>query len=352
MDPDRDLPATEDLRRLVDDFLDTFLKEKAEEVPAGDERRLVDEIRRLVGSGGKRLRPAFCYWGYRAGGGIDVDSIVRVAAGLELLHTFAIVHDDVMDASARRRGSPTVHRRFAGEVPAGRGDAERFGASAAILVGDLAFVLADEAFFASGFAPDALARAGVWFTSMRKEVISGQFLDVLAATMGGASAAAARRIAGLKSGGYTVEKPLLIGASLAGAGEDVRARLRDYGAPLGVAFQLRDDVLGAFGDPGITGKDADGDILEGKQTVLVALARERASGADRAFIDDRLGRRDLGPSEIERLRALLVSTGALDETNRLIAELTEHALSVAGTFEAELAGAFTDLALAASVRSA
>lgn len=343
-------PGTDELRRRVDDVLEAFLAAAAAEVPAGDERRLVDEVARVVHAGGKRLRPAFCYWGYRAGGGGDDPAIVRLAASLELLHTFAIVHDDVMDASSLRRGEATVQNRFAGEAGR-RADSRRFGDSAAVLVGDLAFALADELFVASGFDGAALQRGLVWFAAMRREVIRGQFLDLVEASRGGTASTAARRIAFLKSGGYTVEKPLLIGAAVAGADEDVLAALSRYGAPLGEAFQLRDDVLGVFGDPGDTGKDVDGDILEGKQTYLVAVARERSTVEQRSLIEHHLGRRDATPADVEALREILVETGALDATTELIDELTEGAIAVARTFPNEIAIALEALALTATVRT-
>jgi geranylgeranyl diphosphate synthase type I len=346
------LPGTDELKRHVDAALDDFLALREAELPSDDERVLVGEVARVVRAGGKRLRPAFCYWGYRSAGGDQLRPIVAVAASLELLHTFAIVHDDVMDASPLRRGEPTVHVRLAGEHGSGRinSSAQRFGESAAVLVGDLAFVFADELFLTSGFEPDALARGTAWYSAMRREVIGGQFLDLLAAHRGGASSHTSRRIASLKSGGYTVEKPLLIGASLAGADDETLERLSAYGRPLGEAFQLRDDVLGTFGEPGETGKDADGDLLEGKQTVLVALARERADAQTRAFLDASLGRRDLSADDVERLRRVLIDTGALDETNELIAELTDRALGVAATFEGAVGDALAELAHGAAVR--
>ena len=337
------------LKSLVERALADFLALRADELPAGEDATLIEEVARMVNAGGKRMRPEFCYWGFRAGGGTVQGPILRVAAALELLHTFAIVHDDVMDASLLRRGQPTVHRRIGSDHPGVPG-ADRFGESSAVLVGDLAAVLADELFATSGFEPEALARGAAWYAAMRREVIRGQFLDLLAAFRGGASSQDARRIASLKSGGYTVEKPLLIGAALAGGDPELLSRLSAYGRPLGEAFQLRDDVLGTFGEPGETGKDADGDLLEGKQTMLVAIARERADGSERHFLDTSLGRRDLGPADVERLRTLLIDTGALDTTNALIAELTDNALAIARTFPEDVASALADLAHDAAVR--
>lgn len=311
--------SPEDLRRRVDQALHAFLSVVRSDVAAADPAALpmIDELERVVGAGGKRLRPLFCYWGHRAAGGGDGDAIVRAGGALELLHTFAIVHDDIMDGSPLRRG------RAASHLAMGEG---RFGASAAILTGDLAFALADRMLTESGFDDARLAAAFQWFNRMRMEVIAGQFADLVAAERGEADERAARRIAALKSGAYTVEKPLAIGAALAGASPDVIASLTAFGAPLGEAFQIRDDVLGAFGEPSVTGKDAEGDLREGKRTVLVAKARALASPEDRAFLDERLGRPDLSDGDVRRLRAVLRESG-LAGTLALIDEL--HAQAIA-----------------------
>lgn len=320
-------PKTEAVRVEVDRVLLEFLGEQRRVLSESGPRvaLLVEEIERVVRAGGKRLRPLFCYWGHRAAGGGDGPEILRAASSLELLHTFAIVHDDVMDRSALRRGQPSSYRRMAQGTASS--EPERFGMSAAILAGDLALTLADQLLLASGFGVERLAAASRVLHAMRAEVIGGQFLDLLAAAARRASPSDARRISVLKSGGYTVEKPLLIGAVLAGAPDGLLASLSRFGVPLGEAFQLRDDVLGAFGDPAVTGKDADSDFREGKQTLLVALARERLEPADRAFLDERLGAPDLAGAEVARIRLLLRNSGALREAGRVIGELLARARS-------------------------
>lgn len=314
------MPSPTDLRARIDTALAGFLSAVRTDVEAADPTALamIDELMRVVGAGGKRLRPLFCYWGHRAAGGADSDAIVRAGAALELLHTFAIVHDDIMDASPLRRGLAASH------VAMGEG---RFGTSAAILTGDLAFALADRMLLESGFDAVYLSAAFDWFTRMRLEVIAGQFADLVAAERREADEPAARRIAALKSGAYTVEKPLVIGAALAGGSRDLLEALTAFGAPLGEAFQIRDDVLGAFGEPSVTGKDAEGDLREGKRTVLVAKAHAQASPEDRAFLDAALGSPDLSNADIERVREVLRSSGALEETLALIDELHGKALA-------------------------
>lgn len=298
------------IRSRVEAVIGRFLEEQelalgaADPVAAG----LVSELRRLFAAGGKRLRPLFCYWGFRACGGVDGDEIVRAAASLEMLHTFAIVHDDIMDRSALRRGVPASHVAMARD-----GDAHS-GVSAAILAGDLALVLADELFGGAGFRPERTLAGHRWYNRMRTEVVAGQYLDLLASRGAVPDEGTVLRIARLKSGGYTVEKPLLIGGALAGASPEAEAAFSAFGVQLGEAFQLRDDVLGVFGDPALTGKGADGDLREGKRTLLVSRALAAAGAKDRRLIEDRLGAEDLTNEDAERIRAIMRSSGALDST--------------------------------------
>jgi geranylgeranyl diphosphate synthase, type I len=324
-------PACADLAARVEKALTGFLVEQRDFVAADDPgvRAAFDELERVIASGGKRLRPVFCCLGHMAAGGEVEDEIVRAAAALELLHTFALVHDDVMDRSAVRRGESTTwthlaeeHRRFAF-----RGDPEGYGISAAVLVGDLAMTLADRAFLESGFPPERLLPGFGRYGRMRTDMVAGQFLDVVAANRGEVGEEEARRIAVLKSGAYTVEGPLHIGAILAAAPGRLLTRLSAYGVALGEAFQLRDDILGAFGDPSVTGKDRDSDLREGKRTVLVAKAMAEASPADRRFLDERLGRPNLSEVQVERMRRILRVSGALEGTEALVEELGSRARS-------------------------
>ncbi|HJR96706.1 MAG TPA: polyprenyl synthetase family protein [Actinomycetota bacterium] len=248
-------------RPVVDEALEGYLAECSADLTRRDVRAgaLVDEIARLVRAGGKRLRPAFCFWGYRAAGpagpaAIDVgEPIVRAASALELLHTMALIHDDLMDEATERRGVPSSASRLTG-LAADRGlpaDHLRFGRSAALLAGDLAAVLGDRLLLTSGFDPQAIARALVPYHEMRIDMAAGQFLDVAGTADGLVAASAAR----LKGGSYTVEGPLLVGAALAGDRDDVREALRAFGAPLGEAFQLRDDLLDGEALPGVAPSD-------------------------------------------------------------------------------------------------
>jgi geranylgeranyl diphosphate synthase type I len=311
-------PSLAQLRAAVDDELHAFVADRRAALPGAG--LLIDEIERLIDRGGKRIRPAFCYWGHRAFAGSSGDALLRAAASLELLHTFAIVHDDIMDSSDERRGAPTVHVRR--------------GLNVALLVGDLALVLADELFVSSGFDGDAIARAFEWYSRMRQQVIAGQYLELELAGDPLVSEERARRVAVLKSGRYSIEHPLAIGASLAGAPAGGLERLLRFGAPLGEAFQLRDDLLGTFGDRSATGKPVDSDIREGKRNVPYAKAVASLDGSDRAFLMERWGGGDtLTPRDVERLRALVESSGARGATEDLLASLTAQALEALAALE-------------------
>ncbi|WP_214057931.1 polyprenyl synthetase family protein [Nocardioides aquaticus] len=276
-------------------------------------------------SGGKRLRAAFCLWGARAATGGDlVDGAVEAAAALELFHLAALVHDDVMDRSDDRRGRPTVHRAFADHHVAGGlgGDPAAYGSAVAVLVGDLCLTWSDD------LAAEAVARAGaegpaaraVW-SRMRDQVLAGQYLDVLSHSRGISSAATSVRVLRYKSAKYTVEHPLALGATLGGAGHDVLDALASFGLAVGEAFQLRDDVLGVFGDPAVTGKPVVDDVREGKRTLLVAWAEEGASPGQRAALRRHLGDPEVDADGLAEVREVLVDTGALARVEARITEL-------------------------------
>ena len=309
---------------------------------------LVDEVARLVEAGGKRIRPLFTYWGYRAGGGEGIADIARMGAAVELLHTCALIHDDLIDRSETRRGQATAHRHLARGAGA---EGERFGAAGAVLAGDLAEALAAGILADSGFPPDRLVPAFRMVSEMRVRAIGGEFLDLVAASTGGADPDSARRIAALKSGSYTVVGPLLAGATLAGASGEVLEALASYGDPLGEAFQLRDDVLSTFGDPELTGKDADADIREGKQTTLVALARETGEEEARRAIDSTLGRPGISDEEVAEARDAIRRSGALQASELVIRSLVEEARAALRTSPVPLAVAAELDALASSIAS-
>ena len=311
--------------------LDAFIDEQAVTLePLGDDAaRLVREARMSV-SGGKRFRAAFCYWGHRAvePALADEDALVRACASLELLHASALVHDDFMDASDTRRGRPATHRQFEGEHRSARwrGDPGQYGAAAAILLGDLLLSWSDELLRRCGLPFAQVAPALEVFDRCRSEVIAGQFLDVSVQARGRADVDTAMTVLRYKSAKYSIERPLHIGAALAGASPSTMAELTAVGLPLGEAFQLRDDLLGVFGDPATTGKPAGDDLIEGKRTVLVALALDAASPADAALLDRSLGT-SLSVDQVSELRRIIDSSGAHAQVEAVIGSLADHAVA-------------------------
>ncbi|MCY1138629.1 polyprenyl synthetase family protein [Actinoplanes sp. Pm04-4] len=320
-----------DLRARVEKALAAFLAEQRSRLTGIDPAlaAVAETLEDFVLGGGKRLRPAFAYWGFRGAHGPDSDQIVAAVSALELVQASALIHDDLMDRSDTRRGEPSVHRRFeARHTAAGwRGGAAAFGDSAAVLLGDLALVWSDELLHTSGVSPVDLARARPVFDEMRTEVTVGQYLDVLTQATADTSLDRAGKVARYKSAKYTVERPLLLGAALAGAPVEVYDAYSGFGLPLGEAFQLRDDVLGVFGDPAQTGKPAGDDLREGKRTYLVAAAFAELDDAGRAELDAGLGDQGLSLDGVARLRALIRDSGALAATERRIDELMTAALA-------------------------
>ncbi|MFB9235979.1 polyprenyl synthetase family protein [Plantactinospora siamensis] len=287
-----------------------------------------DLLRRFVLDGGKRLRPRFCYWGWRAAGGADGRPIVTAAAALELFHAFALIHDDIMDGSDLRRGRPSAHRHLAAvhARSARRGDPAGYGRNAALLCGRLCAAWSAEMFAGCGLGPAAVRRGGEIYAMMRSEVIAGQYLDLISGARGG-SADRALRVVRLKTARYTVTRPLQIGAALAGADRELLAALAAFGDPLGDAFQLRDDLLGVFGDPAVTGKPILDDLREGKPTVLMALTRAGADRIQAARIRDLLGDPRLDPAGAAELRGIIVGTGARGRVEEMIEVRARAALA-------------------------
>ncbi len=324
------------LRRRVQAMADAELDHQVTVLAetGADLRLLVDPVRRLL-SGGKRLRAAFAYWGYRAAGQPDSQALVRFVTALEFFQAAALLHDDVMDGSAMRRGMPAAHRAVAAHHAreGWAGSSDRFGEATATLAGDLCLQWTDELYATSGLPAEHLRRARGAFDRMRTQLMGGQFLDLLESARGwdgvttGERVESARRVIRFKSAKYTIEEPLLIGALAGGLPQPTLEVLSRYGLALGEAFQLRDDVLGIFGDPHQTGKPAGDDLREGKRTVLLALALDTANAAQHALVAASVGRPDLDARGVDALRGVLRDTGAVDAVERRISDLADAARS-------------------------
>lgn len=315
------------IRRRVDQQL-SELFERALVDGIGPSMYGLSELRGMALAGGKRIRPAFVHWAFVAGGG-DPDDNCAIDAGsvLEMLHTFALVHDDVMDESPTRRGMPTLQVTFAERHRAlgMRGCAKRYGENMAILLGDFAFLMCTEL---ATRLPRAALRTFYWSAT---QLMHGQYLDLETTASGEFNSEIAARTALLKTGSYTVEGPLLIGAALAPRGPEIKPQLQVYGRAIGQAFQLRDDLLDIFGEEAETGKPVGGDIVHHKATRLLDIVRARATGRDRELLI-RLEANDI---DLATVRSLLVRSGAVDELECKIDALVTQAIDA--LYEVDLA---------------
>lgn len=329
--------AVADVPAAVERELEAFFGDNAASISeiGAPVAEAVGHLRNFVLGGGKRIRPTYGWVGYAAtvgadSSGEDPADVLRAVSALELIQACALVHDDIIDASDTRRGKPTVHRAIAAEHAqrGWHGDADIYGENVAILIGDLALAWADDMWRYSGVSDEALLRAAEPWRGMRAEVIGGQILDIALEASGSESVEMADSVNRYKTAAYTVERPLHLGAALAGADETTIAALRGYGRDIGIAFQLRDDLLGVFGDPEVTGKPAGDDLREGKRTVLYALALQAADASDPAAAE--ILRAGIGtataPDDIAELARIIESTGAVDVTEERITRLTESGL--------------------------
>ncbi len=323
---------------------------------------LIAVLEDFVLRGGKRLRPAFAYWGYRSvtpdpEQPVD-DRMLGLFSALELLHACALVHDDVIDDSATRRGMPTAHVHFTElhRDRGWRGSAEQFGRSAAILLGDLSLVWADDIVAEAGLPADGQRRVQRVWSDIRTEVLGGQFLDIVAESSGAQSISTAMNVNTYKTASYTVSRPLQLGAAAAADRPDVQDIFHRLGTDFGVAFQLRDDVLGVFGDPAVTGKPAGDDLRSGKRTVLLAEAVERAERSDPAaarLLVSSVGT-DLTETQVLELCSVIESVGALAAVEDHIEMLTHRGLDLLrrAPINAPAKAGLTELAGLAANRSA
>ena len=343
----------------VSGLLSSYLSAKAVDASHPELARLARLLAGFV-TGGKGLRPQLCVAGWLAGGGSspgpepggDTDAVVHAAASLELFHAFALIQDDVMDGSATRRGKPAMHCALAAVYPDSgdtSGKAFGFGVNAAVLLGDLALVWSNEILAAAPLSGAQREAAGPVINAMRTEVIFGQYLDLLATGRQDGDVDATLAVARYKTASYTVHRPLQLGAVLASAGPEVLRACRDVGIPLGEAFQLRDDLLGVFGDPARTGKPCLDDLREGKHTTLMALAVQRAdpeqAGQLRGLVGDPL----LDEAGARVVRGILERTGARDEVERMIATRYRKAQAALRDAPFAVAGSAALTQLASSV---
>jgi geranylgeranyl diphosphate synthase type I len=316
-------------KNQLDPFLDAFLNEKISEASRIHPEVVVlaEEVRRFVATGGKRVRPAFSYSAYIASGGRSLEAILYASAALELLHAFALIHDDIIDKADLRRGEPSVHRVFEYFHKNRRfsGSSKKFGVDTAILAGDLALAFADELLNTAPFPAERIRRAKGYFDLMKKQVIQGEYLDVLIPVKRQVSEEDVLKMLEYKTAKYTVERPLHIGAALAGAEEEDLQVYSVYGIPLGQAFQIQDDVMGTFSSEKAIGKPADSDLKEGKQTMLIVKAYEFSNRSEMKILDKVVGNSQASNEDIEAARDIISGCGSLDYSQELSYELINRA---------------------------
>lgn len=335
---------------LVQSRIEEFLEERTSILRSiGSDLEPLDSFSRRFLSGGKRFRALFCYWGWEAVGGRGFDPfegdgdrdrypIVSAASALEIFHAAALVHDDIIDNSDTRRGAPSAHRLFSAlHAESGwAGGSDDFGRASAILLGDLLLGWSDELLDEGLAALDdrgAARAARAEFATMRTEVTAGQYLDILQERAwltqpDDEHRTRAERVIVFKAAKYSVESPLVIGGAIASASTTQIDALRAFGRPLGIAYQLRDDLLGVYGDPAVTGKPSGDDLREGKRTMLIAIARERLAVGSRRLLDELLGDSDLDDEQVRMLQRTITDCGAVDEIERLIAHNVARASAV------------------------
>jgi geranylgeranyl diphosphate synthase type I len=353
MQPNSPAVCLTTIREQVNSSLQEFIASRSGLItPISPEVAALTEHVQALTEGGKRLRAAFAYVGYLGAGGQPGDNIAQAAAALELVQACALIHDDIMDASDMRRGAPSAHRRFeAVHRDAGwSADAESFGIGAAILAGDLCLSWADELLMSSEFPASHLRAGKQVYDIMRAELMAGQYLDLVEQARADGDITRARTVMRYKTAKYTIERPLHLGGALAGASEQLMTAYSDYGLALGEAFQLRDDVLGVFGTPEVTGKPSGDDLRTGKQTLLVAYTVKDADSSSAHRFLELLGNPELDEEDLQWMQELIIDSGALDEVESAIAMQMEHALAALERVPEPASGALHELAVAATQR--
>jgi geranylgeranyl diphosphate synthase type I len=331
--PSEAIELLEKYKKRFEPFLARYFKAKIKQTSKTD--ALAEEVVRMIAdftlAAGKRIRPALVYYGYLAAGGREAENIIEASMGIELAHTFLLIHDDIIDKDARRHGVPTLHERYKkiGRRLNFKKDPVHFGNAMAMLAGDMANAMANEIFFNSLFSPEVIVRTLDKFQKIVYTIVPGEMLDLVLETRGWATEAEVLRMYEGKTASYSFEGPLHLGSLLAGNGEG--NMLKDFSAysyPVGKAFQIRDDIIGLYGNEKKIGKPVGSDVIEGKETLLAVKAREIGNRSQRAAIKKYLGKKDLKKGELEEFRTAVRESGALAYVEKLAEDFVREALAV------------------------
>ena len=324
-------------KERVDPALKSYFQKKITQAEQLDALAVeaVETIADFTLAGGKRIRPALVYYGYLAAGGQDSQEIVEASMGIELVHSFLLIHDDIIDRDATRHGVATVHERYKkiGKLVAPKEDGLHFGNSMAMIVGDMASAMAYEIIFNTHFSSETIIRALGKLQNIVYVTIPGEMLDVMMETRGQATEEEILRMFEGKTSRYTFEGPLHLGAALAGGNEKILAGFTAYSLPLGKAFQIRDDILGVFGDEKKLGKPIGSDVIEGKQTILLVKALEQGDLKQKESLQKYLGKKDLTLAELSEFREIIRATGSLEYSQQLSQDLVVEAKAAINQIE-------------------
>jgi len=322
----------EGFKKRIDRELVIYLDDKIRENKKLDffTANLTKQAKKIILSGGKRLRPAFMYWGYAAGGGQDREKILQTSISIELLHNFLLMHDDIIDHGQKRHGVETLNAKYAkmGRVFLNSKDAEHFGNSMALIFGDMLSAMSNQVIFTSDFPPDAIVKALNQNQAIISQTVIGEIQDVYMDNCGKISESSILQMYRNKTAGYTIEGPLKLGAILAGANEKIFPILSAYALPLGMAYQIQDDILGIFGSEKKIGKEVGLDIQEGKKTLLLIKALELGNREQRTFLKEIIGQKNITPEELKKFQKIMLASGALSYAKKLAFDLLAEAKSL------------------------
>ncbi len=316
-------------KKQIDQELTTYLDDKIKEAQKQDlfTANLAKQTKKIILSGGKRLRPAFMYWGYIAGGGQDQEKILKTSISIELVHNFLLMHDDIIDHGEMRHGVATLNAKYAkiGKLFFGQEDAKHFGNSMALIFGDMVSAMSNQVIFTSNFSSDLIVKALKQIQAIVSQTVIGEIQDIYMDSSGQASEEAILKMYRNKTACYTIEGPLVLGAVLAGADEKIFKVLSAYALPLGMAFQIQDDILGIFGLEKELGKEIGLDIKEGKKTLLLVKALELGNREQKTFLKKILGQKAISRLEIKKFQEIMVASGALQYVQELASGLVAEA---------------------------